>query len=898
MDFNIRHDYLKQKLDILGYSSHQLPISAIPLVSEILDDLIQTTESLKSNKDELNRLIEEKKAWELGNEVYKCDNSKLLQEVNRLKLELLNKEKSIQIENADLKRKIRNLSLDKKALEEKCFELNQAMYQINQSDRSKGKKSIKPFISTVRGKDQFPDISGDIKDKPCGCTSSVNANTKKSISITKEIEKIKSELKHAEDLIAILKKQEAEKEREIQRLSCLFVGGRPVNALAKDCCYKDVSKITEDISVLQREKIELTAKLTEYDDRHEKLFQKWKQQKEKIKNLESQLKEISDAALYVEREANLRIKNQKIHIEELKENLHKNGSSIPQEIKDLKRTVKEKIKQEQKHLFEIEYLKNKLKQFEQQSSSKNSELVTELIKERDLLQNKLEIIDNGNQNKNHEDNCNVHQIYTQLKEKEAEICRLQEMICDLKSNKMSHHHQHAGALTVTNSLRRVECERDCALGKAQELKMENDSLNDKIKVLQDSKINDTKRIIKLEENITKLKLEIKDLQESKNPAFNTIKQLREENCELQIKLRSSDEDYKKLNATYNQIKILSQQTENVLMNVQNQLEFTKCELTERESQICCLNKSIDCLKEQIEKYTNEISKLKNDKSTIEREKEFYAMTLDKRNEKLHSVESKMESAMCLKESNRTMRIKIDDLNCEIKRLESIVCDTRSENQCLCKQLETTKHHLTNAIHENGRMSDELAAITAELNATKKCLNDSQKESEIIKSKLQSYIHEIERIDGLIAMKDNDRKQTLCQYKDLECQFKSLDQESCESKRIISEYEEQIKILTGQLKAKDVDIESLEKQLIDISTEIDLIRSENMKLHVELEAQRNLCEKLDIQKEKQKAELIEYQLSCKELLEKNDKLREEILILREMGGGDTNTHVSGSYHPTM
>ena len=70
----------------------------------------------------------------------------------------------------------------------------------------------------------------------------------------------------------------------------------------------------------------------------------------------------------------------------------------------------------------------------------------------------------------------------------------------------------------------------------------------------------------------------------------------------------------------------------------------------------------------------------------------------------------------------------------------------------------------------------------------------------------------------------------------------------------------------------------------------------MKLHVELEAQRNLCEKLDIQKEKQKNEIHEYQLSCKELLEKNDKLREEILLLKELGGGDT--HISASYHPTM
>ncbi len=92
------------------------------------------------------------------------------------------------------------------------------------------------------------------------------------------------------------------------------------------------------------------------------------------------------------------------------------------------------------------------------------------------------------------------------------------------------------------------------------------------------------------------------------------------------------------------------------------------------------------------------------------------------------------------------------MTCDLKQTESILCDTKNENQCLNKQLEKTKHHLTNAIHENGRMADELGAITAELNVTKKCLSESQRESENIRTKLQSYIHEIERIDGLIAVK--------------------------------------------------------------------------------------------------------------------------------------------------
>jgi hypothetical protein len=100
MDAGGKYDYVRQKLDLLGYDNQTLPISAIAIVSSILDDLIATTEGLRNAKNQIGQLLEEKKAWELGNEVYKCDNSKLLHEVNKLKLELLNKERTVQIENA------------------------------------------------------------------------------------------------------------------------------------------------------------------------------------------------------------------------------------------------------------------------------------------------------------------------------------------------------------------------------------------------------------------------------------------------------------------------------------------------------------------------------------------------------------------------------------------------------------------------------------------------------------------------------------------------------------------------------------------------------------------------------------------------------------------------------
>lgn len=555
-----------------------------------------------------------------------------------------------------LRRKIRNLESDSKEADEKILALSQAIHQYSETNNVK--KPLKPFVSTVRSHSLFPGAGfNSIAGEKCGCGSGARKS-----GIHKEIEKLKSDLTHAEDLLTILRRQDGEKEREINRLQCLLVGGRPVSALAKDCCYKDVSKISEDVSVLQRSKLDLQKRIIDDQDLIKSLQRMLKELKAKNAKLESYIKEISNAALYVEREANLKIKNQNRDIADLKENLTLNTvDSRAQELKQLKKSLKEKNKQEQKLLFEVEYLKDKLKEHEQETSEKSSQLIAELVKDRDILQTKLKTLaDRGEHHIKASDDCDgLRRLYYQLNDRETQIGKLKEEIQHLRCETITSTQHPASTLTMTNNIRRAECERDCALNKVQSMKIEVESLNDKIRVISDSKINENKRIIQLEETITKLKLEIRDLQSSKTPAFQTIKQLREENCELQIKLRSADEDYKKLNNSYNQVKMLSHQTESVLMTSQNQLEFTKCELSERESQICCLNKSNDVLKEQIEKLTVEISKLKTLKSTAEREKEFYMMSLDKKSEKLVNAESKAESATQLRDSQRIMKSQIE-----------------------------------------------------------------------------------------------------------------------------------------------------------------------------------------------------------------------------------------------
>lgn len=100
-------------------------------------------------------IIQEKRAWELGIEPYKCDNSRLLSENNALHLELIQQRGLYDKKILDLKGTIRNLEVDKNYLDDHCLELVSKISEMEHRGKSSkstddGKvKHKKAFVSTV-----------------------------------------------------------------------------------------------------------------------------------------------------------------------------------------------------------------------------------------------------------------------------------------------------------------------------------------------------------------------------------------------------------------------------------------------------------------------------------------------------------------------------------------------------------------------------------------------------------------------------------------------------------------------------------------------------------------------------------------------------------------------------
>lgn len=237
----------------------------------------------------------------------------MLAECNGLHLEMMKQRDAADAQINDLKKTIRDLRLDKQYLDEQCTELRNTVADLEQmiddprykkNRTNKAVQKRKPFISTVR--------SGDFPAPPPLPVKADDGGShfaKCSHSARKECQCIAAEYEHNNvqtqlELIALYKQQLERRNSEISRLNRLLVGGRPVTALAKDCCFDGVGSLTRDIDAMQMEMSELRQRFEEaIHDQHEaeKRAISLKAENEAVAN---ELRELKEVALGVETDAN------------------------------------------------------------------------------------------------------------------------------------------------------------------------------------------------------------------------------------------------------------------------------------------------------------------------------------------------------------------------------------------------------------------------------------------------------------------------------------------------------------------------------------------------------------------------------------------------------------------
>lgn len=158
----------------------------------------------------------------MGVEPYKCDNSKLLTEVNSLHSDIIRQRDTFQHKIFDLNKRIRTFDQENRQLSDRCAQFKNQIDELeSRFEDPKHRKfrhdllnqKRKPFVSTVRSGDFLPSTLKSIenmetdhtsgKSTKCSCQNTEKNDIFKRLYAEQELNRVKSHL----ELIDLYKAQ-------------------------------------------------------------------------------------------------------------------------------------------------------------------------------------------------------------------------------------------------------------------------------------------------------------------------------------------------------------------------------------------------------------------------------------------------------------------------------------------------------------------------------------------------------------------------------------------------------------------------------------------------------------------------------------------------------------------
>ncbi|KAH8261538.1 hypothetical protein KR044_010915 [Drosophila immigrans] len=971
---------LRSKLDVMGFTQ-TMPVLAMPLVSAIFGDLIKTTECLRDTKRHVAELLEEKTCWELGAEPYKCDNARLLAECNELHLQFLKDREDYELRLCESERRIRSLQTDREHLQSHNAQLQ------SQLDALLSKQIItaatvkrtqpgsfhtkKPFISTVRSGEVLPAVIGNtvLPGLKCTkCSAGLNERTSKDgmtmatqTNPTDVVDRLQNELRSSSDQLEFYKRKVESRNREIRRLNDMLVGGRPPAALAKDCCYKDVGALSQDIDLLQREKSELMAQVREYQDKMHDAMQRALRIEEDKRKLQTQLDELKEAALQVEQQANSEIDAREHELRQLQIELkqlqqhHKSsrlaaGFDGATTTHNDKRKLNEKLNLLTRREEELEAINEKLKQRLRQMQDKLQELEKQLheqhntatldeekirIKsERDFFQKEyLRLI-----NKCGSD-TEISFLQAQIKSKDEELRALRSELCMLPPTSRMHcsprkgNHCDGSRPTTAGSsmdssnrsdcvqaaIARVERERDCARAELERMRCERDNLREKqlgsVQLHAEELQSLRMRNEELQSHIRRLELDNRELNSARVPAETHNAFLKDDVAQLKTRMTALQTEIDSLRKENAQITLINEQNERIIADYQSKLLIAERQRHKADVLVSTLDSSRETNRNDNAQLRSEIASLRQTYITLEHEKDSLVVSkqsfhsfpclilglllqnqLDNKTERLFKMEFEFKDCKqrcnALEQTVKELESQIDKLTTRTRQRDSELNETSAESKTLRHQIVALKASRDEAIAENGRLVDRLSDAQVEAKSQHKKLKDCEQQVANMKQQLHKYVAEVKKAEDLLMtkvyfdLKEKEREELLDHYHSLthdqvvlEGNNQSLEFEATEFRRQICELECEVRTLKDQLHCRQCTIEDLDMQLTAarasqrcLERELENAREQK----IELDVHKELCEKLDVEKEKLNAELNELNEIRKKLEKDCEKLRSELM----------------------
>ncbi|XP_049620051.1 centrosomal protein of 135 kDa [Syngnathus scovelli] len=448
-----------------------------------------------------------------------------------------------------------------------------------------------------------------------------------------------------------------------------------------------------------------------------------------------------------------------------------------------------------------------------------------------------------------------------------------------------------------------------AESKILQVKAERDLLMEEFKVGQTSSLpnghGQEKRILDMQNGIHILEQENLDLR-SQLFALKESKRDMEQKLDVQSSaLLQSTEEVAQHRKTASALRLQEEQMQFSLSDLQHKLSIKTSELHAAQEQMEIQNENLAMLRQQVSKYKQEAERLQFSFSSLDKEKDDLQDEVDQKAEKLVSLQEELENKAKTLED---VRLRVTTMEKSVAQLQGALNSREREIARLKKQLDETQMVLggvqkTNELtaKENKRLREDLTIMTRENQTVHEEMDATLRERDELKLRVHSYISAVARVEKQLKAKDQEKLDLLDRYRtahlDVEERKHRLQQIeaitnsirlellSSEAERqhlhgIVSHKELEIQQYVQALEAYESKVSTLAQTMARLEEELHKAQEEKAGLTSDLASVRELCVKLDTDKELTARSLTTKSMELERVNEELEDVRSEAELLKK------------------
>uniref|UniRef100_A0A4W3IKG4 Centrosomal protein 135 n=1 Tax=Callorhinchus milii TaxID=7868 RepID=A0A4W3IKG4_CALMI len=930
---------LRKRLDQLGYRQ-PLGIESLPLVEKLFSDLVHTTESLRNAKLSCGKTEKEIENLDAVLEPYRTENGQLVRENNMLHQQLLKVKEESDHLCRDLKATVRKLEHDTADLK---FLNNQYVHKVRSQEKdSKIKtekiqqlqeKNLQAVVQTPGGKKRSipfrrQRMQIDHPVPPSGISSAPlpHCDDPYVLDLLKVADCRIQDLQNTVDRLN--DEQERARDQEIERLNRALEGGRPHDVISLESKNRSnerlIGHLNLQVEYLQRTNCDLDKQVKELQEKKSNAANELVNLSSKNEHLCNELNEIDHLAQQLEqdKEMALEIADKEIQAAKviIKEWLiacgfrnHFPGLSDLLILQYLMEFLDNDLHCKMKETQTLNDLLNQMKQEKQRLCDRVEKQIT---KERELVMDLERMRSHHGALRGDRSPSRLDKFVKSLEEErdyyKCEVEYLQGMVSGQSSPSRSPSNRS------NSELFKVIRERDelqCVLEKFERHMSE---IQCNVKMLTSERDKLMMLYEEAQEELTRLRKEAtspmsqRRMEEERDDARADLKRMTSERDSVRDRLKVLKD------ICYRSICFVSlYQMQGLLLLllfcwnprdsqlINEQLEKS---LTDSQHRLSAKNNELQSIQDQIDQQEDrlgngsiysaqrdEMNLLRSTISALDKEKDFLQEAMDEKTERVANLEDNMaKKDKCI----TNMKITLTELESSIDRLNDSLCNREREVNSLCRQLDCVNNDLREAtrtrdiaLKESQRLQDDLVTMTRENQAINTELEEALNEKDELKSRVHNYITEVSRIENLMASKfrlasnqaeswELKAHQAEGESSSMRLELLSVDTERRHLEERVSKFEREIQEHISAQEAYEHEISCIAKSTSKMEEELRQTKCENSHILADLSSVRELCSKMDSNKDQMSRQLNCKNMELERVLSELDDVKSETELLKK------------------